>query len=82
MASNRGSEPEFCRYRSEADYSMCGEPAEFIVWGKLFPADALGPRCYRHARIHVDAFTLGAASDRGYGVAIYYLGRPEAVTPC
>lgn len=27
--------------------------AEFILWGKLFPAEALGPRCYDHAARHI-----------------------------
>lgn len=27
-------------------YDRCNEPAEFILWGKLFPNEALGPRCY------------------------------------
>jgi hypothetical protein len=24
-------------------------PAEFILWGKLLPPEALGPKCYDHA---------------------------------
>ncbi len=27
----------------------CRARAEFVLWGKLFPPDALGPRCYDHA---------------------------------
>lgn len=29
----------------ERSYERCGKPAEYIVWGKLFPKEALGPRC-------------------------------------
>jgi hypothetical protein len=29
----------------ERSYERCGKPAEFIVWGKLFDKEALGPRC-------------------------------------
>lgn len=27
--------------------------AEFILWGKLFPAEAFGPKCYDHAAKHL-----------------------------
>jgi hypothetical protein len=27
----------------------CNEPAIVIIWGKLFPPNALGPRCEAHA---------------------------------
>lgn len=37
---------EFCRRRLEPSGEWCGADAEFIVWGKLYPAEALGPRCY------------------------------------
>ncbi len=37
-------EREHCR-NWIGDY-RCGKPAEFIVWGKLYDPDALGPRCY------------------------------------
>lgn len=29
----------------ERSYERCGKPAKYIVWGKLFPKEALGPRC-------------------------------------
>jgi hypothetical protein len=47
---------EFCR--EEVKFERCGAPAEFILWGKLFPADALGPRCYDHAADHVGHYLL------------------------
>ncbi len=28
-------------------------PADFILWGKLFPPEALGPKCYEHAAKHI-----------------------------
>ena len=46
---------EWCRECRE-------EPAEFILWGKLFPPEALGPRCYTCARKHVPAQGLGDPS--------------------
>jgi hypothetical protein len=39
---------EFCRHIVNDEQDHCGKPAEFIVWGKLFPKEALGPRCYDH----------------------------------
>jgi hypothetical protein len=45
---------EGCREELGAPtYEKCFEPAEFILWGKLLPAGALGPRCYDHAAKHV-----------------------------
>lgn len=35
---------ESCRAWLVTD--RCNAPAEFILWGKLIPADDLGPRCY------------------------------------
>jgi hypothetical protein len=46
---------EGCREElgAEANYDKCWAPAEFVLWGKLFPPEALGPRCYDHAAKHV-----------------------------
>lgn len=66
---------EFCRERSEVDGKWCGERAEFIIWGKLYPEEALGPRCYEHARRHVGAPALAYKFS-----AIYRLGRDYANT--
>jgi hypothetical protein len=39
-----------CRHELGAPtFDKCWEPAEYVLWGKLFPAEALGPRCYKHA---------------------------------
>jgi hypothetical protein len=39
-----------CREEVELeDGGRCGARAEFLLWGKLFPKEALGPRCYDHA---------------------------------
>jgi hypothetical protein len=43
---------EFCREcRDEGRDPI--HHAEFILWGKLFPPEALGPRCYDHAEKHI-----------------------------
>jgi len=42
---------EHCR--EDASTGRCGMPAEFILWGRLLPADALGPRCREHAAAHL-----------------------------
>jgi hypothetical protein len=45
---------EWCREcRDEREYGAPGVPAEFILWGKLLPPEALGPRCYSHAAKHL-----------------------------
>lgn len=49
---------ETCREEDE-NYERCNAPAEFILWGKLLPSDALGPRCYDHAAKHVGHGALG-----------------------
>jgi hypothetical protein len=43
---------EFCREWVEDKANHCAEPADFILWGKLFPPEALGPRCHDHAYEH------------------------------
>jgi hypothetical protein len=37
---------EYCRACRDNDRTTV---AEFIIWGKLFPPQALGPRCWNHA---------------------------------
>ena len=47
---------EFCRECRDELYAGTRDrikAADFILWGKLFPADALGPRCYDHAERHI-----------------------------
>jgi hypothetical protein len=53
-----------------ADSNRCGARAEYVLWGKLFDPDALGPRCYDHAAMHAGHRALG---DPSY--AIIDLGR-------
>jgi hypothetical protein len=66
---------EFCRHRNDDDGKLCGQPAKMIVWGKLFPPDALGPRCYDHA---AEQIGHRAAGDRSPGYAIYHFPRDAA----
>lgn len=41
---------EYCREcRDELPYGSKLPVAEFILWGKLFPREAFGPKCYDHA---------------------------------
>ena len=42
--------PEYCREcRDELPYGTWPLPlAEFILWGKFFPPEAFGPKCYKH----------------------------------
>lgn len=48
----------FCRERNGPTGEWCGNPAEFVIWGKLFPAESLGPRCYDCAAGHIGHRTL------------------------
>jgi hypothetical protein len=41
---------EWCRECRDEDKPT---PADFIIWGKLFPPEALGPKCAEHAYRHV-----------------------------
>lgn len=43
-------------------------PAEFILWGKLFPAEALGPACYGHAAEHLPSGALSPMQIGQYAV--------------
>jgi hypothetical protein len=49
---------EFCREWVEDKTDRCNEPAIIIIWGKLFPAEALGPRCQEHAAKHLPDLSL------------------------
>lgn len=41
---------QFCRHcRSELEYGSILPQADFIIWGQLFPSEALGPVCSEHA---------------------------------
>ncbi len=46
---------EHCREcRDEFPYGF-QERADFILWGKFFPPEALGPRCYEHTTKYMGA---------------------------
>ena len=48
---------ETCREcRDEMAYGSKLPAAVFILWGKLFPQEALGPKCMDHARKWFDVF--------------------------
>jgi len=44
------------------DGSRCWAKAEYVLWGKLLPARALGPRCYDHAAEHIGHHGLASGS--------------------
>jgi len=52
VCERRNRVSEWCREELPDHQGKCGEEAEFILWGKLFPPEALGPRCWRHAYAH------------------------------
>jgi hypothetical protein len=69
-----GGRAEFCRRcRDEGRGSVA---AQFIVWGKLFPREALGPRCYDCMTEQLDH--IGHCRSCREQAAIYEL--PRAVT--
>lgn len=43
--------PEPCKEVLE-NGEYCNERAYCILWGKLFPPEALGPRCFDHTKEH------------------------------
>lgn len=47
---------EHCREWIEETVNHCGQPAIAIVWGKLFPSPALGPKCLDHLGKYVDPY--------------------------
>lgn len=51
-----------CREWCDDIDSICGEPSEYVLWGKLIPAEGLGPRCYDHAAKHVGHDALRSGS--------------------
>lgn len=51
-------------------FDKCWKPAEYVLWGKLLPSQALGPRCYEHALRYVDHNGLAA----GANYALIHLG--------
>jgi len=61
---------EYCREElgEAANFERCNQPAEFILWGKLFRPDALGPRCYDHAAHHVGHSALSPNDRLAYAI--------------
>ena len=57
---------ESCRNWIEAKNDRCGKPARYIVWGKLFDPEYLGPRCEdcAHGQVGYDALR----PDAGYAI--------------
>lgn len=47
----------------------CNARAEFILWGKLIPAEGLGPRCYDCAAKHIGHRGLTRPGASGWAVA-------------
>jgi hypothetical protein len=61
---------EYCRdCRDELPYGAEIPVASFIIWGKLFPPEALGPKCYEHTLRWVEVGQL----DQIYQHAVYDL---------
>jgi hypothetical protein len=42
-----------CREWIDDEVRRCSKPSDYVLWGKLIPADGLGPRCYDHAAKYV-----------------------------
>jgi hypothetical protein len=53
---------EACREWVDEVANTCKERADFILWGKMFPPEALGPRCLTHAESHVGWRNISSAS--------------------
>jgi hypothetical protein len=60
---------EWCREEDE-EGNRCGAPAEFILWGKLFKPEALGPRCYDHAAKHASHRALGPREVKQWAIYV------------
>lgn len=52
-----------CREWIETTANICGNPAEYVLWGKLIPAEGLGPRCYDCAADHIGHHGLASRSN-------------------
>lgn len=64
-------------------------PADGIVWGKLCPPDALGPRCLDCIEEQLGSYAAGSVRRRDHQWAIYPLDhsavsqpQPESVAEC
>jgi hypothetical protein len=47
-----------CREWKDEKFDRCNAPSEYVLWGKLLPPEALGPRCYDCAVKHVPSSAL------------------------
>lgn len=77
---------EYCREElgPEAGYQRCNEPAEYLLWGKLFPPSALVPRCYDHAAEHAGHYALtphGLSQGAILDLRRLFRDDPEPYTP-
>lgn len=62
---------ESCReWIEEPKFDRCNERAVAILWGKLLPAEALGPRCEQHTHDHLGRSISEAVRE---GCAVYDL---------
>jgi len=68
--ATRNRVPEWCR-EDLPNGERCDNPAEFILWGRLFSKEGLGPRCYDHAAKHAGHRALSPGAVGQY--AIYVL---------
>jgi hypothetical protein len=59
LAELRDAGREFCREcRDEREWLAPPVPADFILWGKLLPPEAFGPKCYDHAAKHLGRWEM------------------------
>lgn len=58
------------------DGERCPELAEFVLWGKMFDREALGPRCHDHACDHT-SWTMPSRADQWAVVDLRPIVRPR-----
>lgn len=60
---------ESCREWIESPrFDRCGEKAVGIIWGKLFPPEALGPRCADHVALHCNGRGMNELMAAAYAI--------------
>lgn len=52
-----------CREWLPETTNCCWAPAEYVLWGKLIPAEGLGPRCYDHAAKYLGHHALARGAN-------------------
>jgi len=70
---------ETCREWLDEANNRCGERAVAILWGKLFPPEALGPRCEAHATAHCGERSLEEIFHPDRPWAVYDLRQVNAL---